>query len=762
MQSRRRFASVAILIAGLIGLALIVYAARVPDTEKPTWTLAPALVLRKSTATLFPVASPAQTASSTDSTQTPTPTLVPTQISALVVGSAGYQAYAQDGDLIVVTGDGTRSTVAEMTVLPVGPWWSPNGKLLLYVTEEDGVVSYHVWDSAQDKVLHPQDLAPDFPADIVELTDSPWSPGGSRVLFRVTEEAGAAGALGYWVLDLTSGVSWLAVERGAYLGSHWLRDDTVIVTQAREDGLADISVALVDPDVVSSTLVLTQTTGAYDISPDGSYVAAQKAFPGAEERGWLQVVPLPAENDPEPLAGYVDGLACHGKPLWSPDGRWIACPTGDGASDGAPRGSTLIVDVTGFSPLQTVAAFSPLVWSPDGRLLTGSLCEVEGCGLAVVDALTGGLTIFTSEEVPLSRLAWSPGGAYLAYSLTAPEDDAEGLVVWERTTGERWVVLEGGPDRVYTDLQWTSDGCRLYASERQVSVDGAGAILALWAVGPDFGQRWQVAPASEAASAQPAPCPEPILEGRRFVAFYGSPAGPGLGILGRYDISTTLELLDEQAQAYRELDPDVETLLAFHMVTTVADSFPGEDGDYNHRTSHEAIQEWVDAITSFDGWGIVDIQPGRAAVETEVELAESLLEQANVHLALDPEFTMGPGEVPGHRIGQMSALDINRAQARLDLLARRTGHRKVLIVHQFEDSMIDGKWEILHYPLVDLVWDADGVGSSGAKIADYRQYRYEAGFEYGGFKIFYDYDSDVMTPERVMDLDPRPVLVIYQ
>jgi len=73
----------------------------------------------------------------------------------------------------------------------------------------------------------------------------------------------------------------------------------------------------------------------------------------------------------------------------------------------------------------------------------------------------------------------------------------------------------------------------------------------------------------------PAPCPDPgplppaagcpasLLVGRRVVAFYGTPLGPGLGILGRYDITTTLALLTDQVQAYRDLDPTVETV-AFH------------------------------------------------------------------------------------------------------------------------------------------------------------------------------------------------------
>lgn len=762
MQPRQSFLPVAVLIAGLVGLILIVYAIRVPGPEEDDSTIYPTVVSQRATVTPAPTTGSVETPSLEDPTQTPEPLVLPVRLWAVAVGPGIFQAYVQDGDLIVIGADGSTSVVAEMTVVPHGPWWSPNGNLLLYVTEEDNVSSYHIWDSLQDVVFHVQELVSGFPADIVELADLPWSPSGERLLFRVTDEPGSAAALGYWLLDLPSGESWLAVERGAYHAARWLRDDVLLVTQAREDGLADVVLVAASPGVVSSTLVLTQTTGAYDISPDGAHIAAQMAFPSAEERGWLQVSSLFAESKAELFAGLLDGLACHSTPLWSPSGRWIAGITQTGASDEGACGSTLIVDVYGYSPLQTVADFSPFVWSPDGRLLAGILCQGGRRGLALVDALTGELIELTQGAVPVSRLAWSPGGVYLAYSLTIAADEHDELVLWDRFTRETWSVLSSGPGREVVDLQWMPDGCRLFAAERQASPDESGEIQVLWAVGPGFDQRWQVAPISDSGSSEPVHCPEPILDGHRFVAFYGSPAGPGLGILGRYDISTTLELLDNQAEAYRELDPEVETLLAFHMVTTVADPFPGDDGNYNHRVSHQVIQDWVDAITPLDGWGIVDVQAGHAAVETEIEILEPLLEQADVHLALDPEFIMAPGEVPGQRIGQMSAVDINRAQAWLDLLARRTGHRKVLIIHQFEDSMIEGKWSILHYPLVDLIWDSDGVGGSGAKIGDYQQYRDETGFEYGGFKIFYNYDSDVMTPEQVMKLDPRPVLVIYQ
>lgn len=256
--------------------------------------------------------------------------------------------------------------------------------------------------------------------------------------------------------------------------------------------------------------------------------------------------------------------------------------------------------------------------------------------------------------------------------------------------------------------------------------------------------------------------PPPLLQGRRVVSFYGTPLGRGLGILGRYDISTTLELLSEQTQAYRDLDPSVETIPAFHMVVTIADSYPGEDGDYNHRVSPDIIRAWIDGARAAGAWVFLDIQPGRSDLDTELDLIEPFLREPDVHLAVDPEFLVDDTRVPGEQLGQISGPQINHIQARLDAIALATGQRQILIIHQFDDRMITQKECILDYPGVELVWDADGFGGAGAKISDYVQYRGEPGFEYGGFKIFYEYDTPVMAPEEVLQLEPPPAVVIYQ
>jgi hypothetical protein len=232
--------------------------------------------------------------------------------------------------------------------------------------------------------------------------------------------------------------------------------------------------------------------------------------------------------------------------------------------------------------------------------------------------------------------------------------------------------------------------------------------------------------------------------------------------LGRNDLTATLTLLNEQAQVYRDLDPDVQTIPVFHMVTTIADDFAGPDGNYNHRVPHEIIRRWIDGVEAAGGLAVLDVQAGLADLDEEIDLIEAFLLEPTVHLAVDPEFIVSAEEVPGEDLGRITGPQVNRVQARMDQIGRAIGPRKILIIHQFDDRMLEQKEAILDYPFVELVWDADGFGTPGSKVRDYNQYRVEAGFEYGGFKLFYEYDEPLMTEEDVLALEPPPTLVIYQ
>lgn len=256
--------------------------------------------------------------------------------------------------------------------------------------------------------------------------------------------------------------------------------------------------------------------------------------------------------------------------------------------------------------------------------------------------------------------------------------------------------------------------------------------------------------------------PQPYLQHYRLVSFYGVTSGPELGILGTAPREVMLQQLQALAAEYQALANDRIVLPTFHIIVTVADPFPGPTGRYSHWTSEAQLAEWV-AFAAERGVAVVlDVQPGRADLVGEVERLRPYLLQPHVHLAIDPEFTMAEGEVPGRVIGQVDGAQINSVQAVLQEIALEVGLNKVLIVHQFDPTMVVDKAAIQDYANVELVMDADGFGSPTAKSEDYLAYADEPGFEYGGFKLFYEWDMPLMDPAGVLALRPVPAVIIYQ
>ena len=253
--------------------------------------------------------------------------------------------------------------------------------------------------------------------------------------------------------------------------------------------------------------------------------------------------------------------------------------------------------------------------------------------------------------------------------------------------------------------------------------------------------------------------PQGYLSQFRLVAFYGSPTGPGLGILGELPRDQMHQQLLATLAQYEPLS-DRPILPAYHLVTTVANPYPPF---YHHHVDIELIEQWVNEAVAQETAVILDIQPGRANLITEFNRLEHLLYEKHVHLALDPEFAMNAWQVPGANIGQLYAAQVNEIQARLNAIGAEIGLSRVLILHQFSPTMLPDKALIEDYPYVELLIDGDGVGSPGAKVRNYTNYAAEPAFEFGGFKLFpTDGDYPVMTPEEVMNLEPQPVLIIYQ
>jgi hypothetical protein len=159
---------------------------------------------------------------------------------------------------------------------------------------------------------------------------------------------------------------------------------------------------------------------------------------------------------------------------------------------------------------------------------------------------------------------------------------------------------------------------------------------------------------------------------------------------------------------------------------------------------------------------VLDIQPGRSDFMTEVLPYERFLRQPDVGLALDPEWRVGPTQVPGRVIGQVSAAEVNQVADWLaGIVAEEHLPEKLFVVHQFQIRMITDRQD-LHDPAgLAVTIHMDGFGTQGQKLETYSFTQVEPPF-HNGFKLFYDEDVDMFQPAEVMGLDPVPDLVTYQ
>jgi hypothetical protein len=254
-----------------------------------------------------------------------------------------------------------------------------------------------------------------------------------------------------------------------------------------------------------------------------------------------------------------------------------------------------------------------------------------------------------------------------------------------------------------------------------------------------------------------------ILPQYRVLLFYGFPGDANMGILGEYDMQRLMEMLHEQAAEYEAADPSRPVKIAFEVIASVAQEEPMADGSYLLDAPSALLDQYTEFTAANDILLFFDLQIGRRTVQTEVEGLRPWLMNEHVHLALDPEFSMKEGQVPGSVIGSVNAADITWTQNFLTDLTVEAGiPPKILIVHQFTETMIADKDTLAPVPGVQLVIEFDGWGTPDLKRTGYAAMITHEPIEYNGIKLFYKQDQPLMTPQDVLDLSPVPDIVIYQ
>jgi hypothetical protein len=266
---------------------------------------------------------------------------------------------------------------------------------------------------------------------------------------------------------------------------------------------------------------------------------------------------------------------------------------------------------------------------------------------------------------------------------------------------------------------------------------------------------------------EPKPPPELPRGGRRLfphhriVAYYGAPQNVELGALG---IGTPDEAGKKLLAQMRQYRRGGRTLLpAMELIAVVAAGSAQQDGSYSYKQSFAVVKKYLAAARRIKAVLILDIQPGHADFLPLVKHFGRFLREPDVMVALDPEWHT-PGAVPGTVIGSTDAATVNAVSRYLRKVVRK--YRlpdKMLLIHQFTDSMIRNKQRLRPVRGVPLVLNVDGFGGQEVKIAKYHDVTNpRVRHVHAGFKLFYKEDTNTMAPAQVLQLRPRPDVVIYE
>lgn len=266
----------------------------------------------------------------------------------------------------------------------------------------------------------------------------------------------------------------------------------------------------------------------------------------------------------------------------------------------------------------------------------------------------------------------------------------------------------------------------------------------------------------------PYPLPGAIFPYNRVIAFYGNLYSKRMGILGEIPKDSMFIKLKGEVAKWQAADSSIPVLPALHYIAVTAQGSPGKGGKHRLRMPFHQIDTIINWAKEINALVFVDIQVGHSTVGEEVPALEQYLKMPQVHLGIDPEFSMKKGEVPGSVIGTFNADDINTTIDLLaDIVKKNNLPPKILIIHRFTQGMVTGYERIKKVPEVQVVIDMDGWGDKILKRSTWLRYIYNEPIQFTGFKLFYKNDTkkgkdQLYTPEELLKFIPKPIYIQYQ
>jgi hypothetical protein len=211
------------------------------------------------------------------------------------------------------------------------------------------------------------------------------------------------------------------------------------------------------------------------------------------------------------------------------------------------------------------------------------------------------------------------------------------------------------------------------------------------------------------------------------------------------------------------------------LIYEMATAAPGKTGKYVITLSEKVLLEYITEAQKNGIVVFVDVQLGKKSPAQAVKPLLKYLKYSNVHIAVDPEFSVDNLSVrPGKKIGSITGQQINEVQHMMRDYIKANGIKddKILLIHMFTQHMVTNKKAIKYTDRVHLAMHLDGHGSPALKIKTYNGLYTDAraGLVVGGFKVFYKQDKPRMTPKQVLGLEPvsnhkvrdMPKIITYQ
>jgi ABC-type multidrug transport system ATPase subunit len=179
------------------------------------------------------------------------------------------------------------------------------------------------------------------------------------------------------------------------------------------------------------------------------------------------------------------------------------------------------------------------------------------------------------------------------------------------------------------------------------------------------------------------------------VALYGRPHTKTLGTLGQQPLAQTIKKAKAKAKLYEKAwGSGKHVTPGFDLIYEMATSSPGANGKYVITLNHKTLLEYIIAAQKNGIVVFIDVQLGKKSPAQAVKPLLKYLKYDNVHIAVDPEFSVDNLSVrPGKKIGSITGPQINAVQDMMRDYIKANGIQddKILLVHMFTEHMVTQK-----------------------------------------------------------------------